>query len=693
MKRITAILSLWLFLLGCGDEAPEARAGDRPELIVIFSVDTLRADRVGAYGYERGSTPKIDAFARDGILFESAFSQVPLTLPSHVSMLTGQAPAKNGVRDNLGFRIDPKTISIASTLSGAGYRTAGFVSSWVLRGETGLGQMFGTWDDEIGAVGADAVGELSRPGSETVDRAIGWLRQSSGPRFLFVHIFEPHTPYDPPAGFSNASDPYDGEVSASDALFGRLTDELRSSNLYDDSLIVFMSDHGEGLGDHGEEEHGIFLYREAIHVPLVVKLPMGDRAGSRVTEPVALLDIFPTIVEIAHLGSVPGLEGSSLVAEQTVESDARTIVSETMYPRIHLGWSDLVSVVKSNHHLIDAPSVELYDMSTDPDEKSNLASDRRRVVAELREVAASVDRTIESMTAIDPAEADKLASLGYLSGGSSQTGPLPDPKDRIGDLESFTSAHDLLANGRPAQAAERTRELLERNPQFADAWILQARAYERMSRFEDAYRSYRKAIEVAPNLAAGTSLSIARVLTSMGRYAEAAEHAAVAAAQHPEAVKIARARAKLFSGDPGGAERELAGIRSNDSLFSEAKLVQSQIEIARRQPERALAAIEEAQHAVNQPVETLEMLRADALVRLGRIAEAKAAFEREISLFPHNREAYLRLMAIQVLEGNLPQAEATATRLEKTNPGSAAEIADAYRKLGQQSLASRWASR
>lgn len=690
-RRAIGFAAVIAALFGCSSEAPDTADTSRPELIVIFSVDTLRADRLGVYGYERASTSHIDGFASEAVLFESAWAQAPLTLPSHVSMLTGKTPAETGVRDNLGFTMDPSIPSIPVALAEQGYRTAGFVSSWVLRSETGLGAIFDSWDDEIAGGGADAVGELSRPGAETVDRAIAWLDRTTGPRFLFVHIFEPHAPYEPPPEFAGSSSPYDGEVAASDDLFGRLLDAMRARGVYDDSLIIFLSDHGEGLGDHGESEHGIFLYREAIRVPLIVKLPHSKRA-QRIAAPVALVDIPPTIREITGLaGHTFEYDGKSLVPLiEGAAEETRAITSETMYPRIHLGWSELVSVVEGDLHFIDAPAVELYDMTADPGERENIANDERRVVARLRELTGAYDRTIRPMAAIDPGEAEKLASLGYLSGGSAPEGSLPDPKEKIGDLETFTEARALLQEGKAGRAVESLEKLLDGNPRFADAWILLARAYERMNRLEDAYTSYRRAIETAPNLAAGTSLSIVRVLTAMGRFEEALEHASLAETQHPEAARIARARARLLSGDPAAAERELSGVRTGDPLYAEAMLVRSQIEIARRQPERALAALDQAAGANREPLETLEMLRADALARLGRIEDAKRAFEQEIRHFPHNREAYVRLMAIQVLEGSLEQAERTAESLERANPGSSSMIADAYRKLGREDLASKW---
>ncbi|MCI0549219.1 MAG: sulfatase, partial [Candidatus Rokubacteria bacterium] len=256
--------------------------------VVLVSIDTLRADHLPAYGYAGVKTPHIDRFRRDAILYERAWSHAPLTLPAHVSLLTGLLPFEHGVRDNLGYRLDPGAhTTLAALLRGKGYATGGFVSAHALRGGTGLAEAFDVYDDHMvapGGGGMEALGRVQRRGEETLALARAWLAGvESRPFLLFLHLYEPHAPYEPPEPFRSATAlPYDGEIAKSDEIVGGLLDELRRSGVYDRALVVLLSDHGEGLGEHGEDEHGILLYRWALHVPLLVKLPGAARAGTTV---------------------------------------------------------------------------------------------------------------------------------------------------------------------------------------------------------------------------------------------------------------------------------------------------------------------------------------------------------------------------------------------------------------------------
>ncbi|MCA1733222.1 MAG: sulfatase-like hydrolase/transferase, partial [Acidobacteria bacterium] len=511
------LVGTWVLLaLGCGRESPTqpARTADGP--IIIISVDTLRADRLPAYGATGVETPNLDALASDSIVFDSAWSQVPLTLPSHASMLTGRLPAAINVRNNLGYRLDPVIPAIPSILASKGWRTGAAVSAWVLRADTGLAEIFGHYDDRMEKADVATVGEIQREGTATVDASIEWLNEGSGAgTFLFVHLFEPHTPYAAPEPFGSryADSPYDGEIAASDHAVGRLLDHLKQAGIYDSATVVFMSDHGEGLGDHGELEHGIFLYREAIRVPLFLKLPAGEQAGTRVETPVALLDLFPTILELAGIdGARHPSDGVSLLETARAPRQDRRIFSETMYPRIHLGWSDLASLAGSDFHYIEAPRPELYDLRNDPGEKVNVIAEERRTFAAMRREIADYDRALAAPSAISEEEAARLSALGYLGGGSgASSGELPDPKDRIGDLERYTRAGEHFRAGAHAEAINLLREVVSSNPAFADAWTLLAKSYSESGRIEEAIQAYRRTIEAAPSLSAGTGLSLGQL--------------------------------------------------------------------------------------------------------------------------------------------------------------------------------------
>ncbi|HWW62869.1 MAG TPA: sulfatase, partial [Thermoanaerobaculia bacterium] len=425
MKRPLLFLLL-LLTAACTRREPSAAAVTAPGApVILISIDTLRADHLPAFGYRGVETPAIDALRNDSILFTSAWSHVPLTLPSHVSILTGELPPDNGVRNNIGFPFDAaKHTTIPSLLRQHGYATGAAISAYVLRGNTGLASAFDFYDDRIAVRGGEVLGHLQRPGSESAQIAQQWIDDhASAPFFFMLHLFEPHSPYTPPEPFRTkyASQPYDGEIAAADAVVGAFLDHLKQKGIYDRAVIILLSDHGEGLRDHGEDEHGIFLYREAIHVPLMVKLPKSERAKSTVETPVQLIDVMPTVAALAGVDAPHRLKGASLLAPPA----SRRIYSETLYPRIHLGWSDLRSLVDDKFHFIDSPRPELFATS-DAAEKSNVLEDNRRVYASMRKDLEPIGREMPQIGNIDPEDAKKLAALGYLSSSSSQSsGPLP----------------------------------------------------------------------------------------------------------------------------------------------------------------------------------------------------------------------------------------------------------------------------
>ena len=365
----------------------DAGGDDGPPPIILVSIDTLRSDRLPAYGYAAGATPAIDALAADSILFERAYAHVPLTTPSHASILTGLLPPAHGVRDNLGYRLEAAALPyLPRLLRQAGYATGAAVSAHSLRGEAGFADGFDFYEDRIPVPARAGLGGIQRPGAATLAAALGWLRSNGGkPFFLLLHLFEPHTPWAPPEPFaSRHASAYDGEVAAADAVLAELVAELRRLGAYDRAAIVLLSDHGEGLGEHGEEEHGVLLYREALQVPLLVKLPGGKRAGERLAAPVQLVDVAPTLLELAGLPRPPGLDGRSLLSV-SADEPPRPVYGESWYSRLHFGWSELGSLIEGSWHLIDGPDPELYDLAADPGETDNLIGRRAGLAARLRD--------------------------------------------------------------------------------------------------------------------------------------------------------------------------------------------------------------------------------------------------------------------------------------------------------------------
>jgi len=359
--------------------------------VILVSIDTLRSDHLPDYGYGGVETPALSAFRKEAILFEKAYSHVPLTLPSHATIFTGTLPATNGIRDNLGYQMNAALPTLAEILKKGGYGTGGAVSTFVLNASSGIGRGFDLWEDQIDPTRPnEPLGLIQRSGAETEKLLAKWVESQPDdkPFFAFLHLYEPHTPYTPPEPYATRyrGREYDGEIAFADEVVGRFFDVLKKKGAWDRALVIFLSDHGEGLGEHGEDEHGIFLYRWALQVPLLVKLPKGERGGTSVTTPVQLSDLFPTIVQGVGIAGIPPPENTLSLLEVAAggAAPARRIFAETLFPRIHFGWADLASLVEGPWHYIEAPKSELYDLAKDLGEKENLAAGTPQAFRSLR---------------------------------------------------------------------------------------------------------------------------------------------------------------------------------------------------------------------------------------------------------------------------------------------------------------------
>jgi arylsulfatase A-like enzyme/tetratricopeptide (TPR) repeat protein len=493
-------------------------ARDAP--VVLISVDTLRADHLPAYGYKGVATPSLDALRRDSVLFANAYTHVPLTLPSHAALLTGLLPPQNGVRDNYGYTLPPGIETLAELLKAARYATGAAVSSAILSKESGLNRGFDFYDDTLDAGSAPGAGRpnrdaaavlgdhgallrVSRDGARTAEALNGWVAglPRKQPFFAFLHLYEPHAPCNPPEPYKSRYPlPYDAEIARADEIVGTFLDGLRRSGSYDRALIVFLSDHGEGLSDHGEREHGVFLYREAIRVPLFLKLPGNARAGETVAAPVALMDVVPTVVRVAGLTPPAGRPGLPLTDFlEKSPGPVRRIYSETLYPRLRLGWSDLASLVDDRYHYIEAPRPELYDMTADPGEKRDLSGGLPPAFRSMRAELAATDRHYEMPGGSDPEYARKLVALGYLSATSSlaKAADLPDPKDRVGDLDASLQFGRLLSEGKDAELIRACRAFVDKNPGVLDVWRMMADALARTGRRQDAIAALKEGIRAS----------------------------------------------------------------------------------------------------------------------------------------------------------------------------------------------------
>jgi arylsulfatase A-like enzyme/Tfp pilus assembly protein PilF len=482
--------------------------------ILLVTIDTLRADRLGAYGYAHARTPTLDALAAAGVRFADATAHAPLTYPSHASILTGRYPGAFGVRLNGMDPLPSSAVTIAERLKGAGYRTGATVASVVLDESYGLAQGFDEYDDSISGPVREtmAMAELQRRAAEVTPLAQKWIQRQQGPWFLWVHYYDPHLPYEAPAPFDAAAAgrPYDAEIAYVDAELAKLLKPLDRSR----TVIIVTSDHGEGLGDHGEADHGFFLYDATLRVPLIVAAP--SIKGGVVREQVRLIDVAPTIASFAELALDSGGpdQGESLrpLLEGRARREVPISLAESWYPRLHFGWSELRSGRVGEWKYIAAPKPELYDLRSDPAEMKNVVSTRDQVAGRL---AADLQKTTERFTQREPAKTtqpdaatvQRLQALGYVGTFSPVTSGRAgeDPKDHVADYrryrDLFNRALGQLGRGNGQAAAAVLQQLVKLNVRAFEAHLYLGNAYLQMGRTDPALAEYEIASQLNPSLA------------------------------------------------------------------------------------------------------------------------------------------------------------------------------------------------
>jgi len=692
MRHRALLLAIAGLAVACAPRGEVKPSPDAP--VVLISIDTLRSDHLPAYGYAKGATPAIDALRREGVLFERAYSHVPLTLPSHSSILTGMLPSQHGVRDNLGYRLDAAKLPyLPRLLHERGYATGGAISAFVLRAETGLAQGFDFYDGAIAQHPNEELGRSQRAGKETLAAVRPWLEQAAQRKlFLFFHTYEPHTPYEPAPAFAGRfADPYDGEVATADAVIGDLVADLKRLGVWDRAIVVLLSDHGEGLGDHGEAEHGFLLYREALQVPLIVKLPGGARAGTSVAAPVELADVAPTILDLVGIAPPREMVGQPLFRGELAAN--RPIYAETFFPRLHFGWSELASLLRGSAHYIHGPDPELYDLAADPTERKNQRASERRTAADLRQVLAGFERPLAAPSQEDPETARQLAALGYV-GSAAVMGddPLPDPKTRLGMLVEYGAAMQLVNSGHAGQALPMLEKLTEQNPRMIDVWASLAKALFATGRKTEALAAYQKAMQLSQG-SGYIAVATGSVLLELGRLDEAAKHAELGLVASPAKARILLAQVALARHDLAAAEREARAAIEASSHQPNALLLHAQVLQAQGKLEEALAEVESvARDAAKQttPPMGLNDARGDLFARLGRGDQAEPAFLAEIRAYPAEPRAYTHLAVLYASSGRPAEAVDVLRRLVEGNadsPGAYEAAVNTLRTLGDPAAA------
>jgi arylsulfatase A-like enzyme/Tfp pilus assembly protein PilF len=494
-----------------------AAAPASPNVIVI-TIDTLRADHLGCYGYKEIRTPNIDALAADAARFEHAYTVVPVTLPSHTVIFTGTYPMRSGMHDFSANKLSPQQPTLATALKQSGYATGAVIGAAVLDSRFGLNQGFDFYYDhfDFSRLEESNLDEMERPGNVVADLALDWLGKNSQRKFfLWMHLYDPHFPYRPPEPYSQeyASHLYDGEIAFADAQVGRLLQFLKKNGLYQNTIIVLSGDHGESLGEHGEKTHGFFIYNATMHVPLIVRLP-GKSVPAVLSDPVSLVDLMPTILAAAGLDIPAQVQGRSLVPTLHGKPFGldRSLYGETFLPRLHFNWSELRGAENAKYHFIDAPQSELYDLTRDPHEVHNLISEKRAVAEEMRSQLKglireySAGKEMAEKTGLDPALMERLKSLGYagFSGGGDAAASnleLPDPKDRVATYELISDATSDSQHGRYQESIDKLKAALQTEPKSVPIHYLLGLNYYRVKMFPESVDELQKVVEASPNYA------------------------------------------------------------------------------------------------------------------------------------------------------------------------------------------------
>ncbi len=654
--------------------------------IVLVTIDTLRADRLGAYG-GKAATPSLDVLAREGARFENVFAHSPLTLPSHSSILTGTYPTYHGVRDNGRFRLPAEMETLAEILKGAGYSTAAFVGGFPVDSRFGLDQGFDLYDDSLGR-SRSRVSFSERRASEVVAPARSWIAgRGQNLYFVWVHLFDPHAPYDPPDPFP---DDYEGEVAYVDAALKELLAAVSK-----DAFVAVTADHGEGLGEHGERTHSLFVYDSTLRVPWLLRGP-GVAAGTVVEESARSIDLVPTILDLAGMNQrcarcqgtsfVPALEGKPVPPAPSY--------AESYFPRLNLGWSELRSVRVGGWKYIEAPEPELFDTSSDVGENRNLATSDPRKLEEMRaELAKLEEATTGAGSKEDLPDGETkaiLRSLGYLSSESTvaKEGQRPDPKGRLQVWEGIRSGMDLVARGELDHAIEKLEAATLAEPDLVLARTYLALAYFERGRYHEAMEECGGVLARAPSDFDGTLL-MGKSLLRLGREAEARlvlERAASIDGASPEPW-VELAQIHLHSGSRAEVEAALKKAAERDGKAHSVLLLQGKIAmVSGSMPyaEKLFRAAIEAAPSEEEPRVQLGNL----LLTQRRLEEAEQLFRESLAVRPQAAGLYLGLGHTRALAGKMQEAIPLFEKALLLSPDSTLvlnSLGFAYVEAGQES--------
>jgi len=618
---------------------------DKPNIIIV-TIDTLRADRLGCYGYAGAETPHIDALARGGVRFTQAYTPVPITLPAHASLFTGTFPMATGMHDFSGNKLPPHIPTLAKILRDHGYTTAAFIGSAVLDSRFGLNQGFETYFDhfDFSRLLETNLDQMERRGDLVMGEALSWLKRSPRqPLFLWVHLYDPHHPYTPPEPYASRfrARPYDGEIAFDDAQFGRLVAFFNHLGIFEKSLLVLAGDHGEGLGEHGEKTHGFFIYNSTLHVPLIFKLP--GVAPRVVADEVSLVDVMPTVLQALKISIPTSVQGRSLLglAQGRAGSAPSNLYAETYLPLLHFRWNQLRSLQSRGMKYIDAPRPEIYDVRADPKELKNLYPSRQSAAHAMRDRlnglvrrltpaggAASGERELT-----DPALLERLKSLGYVAvsaGTFADAGgqTLPDPKDRIQIYELVSEALADSQRGRYADSLAKLQQAEKVESNSVTINYLTALNYFRLRDFPRAIARLETTLKIDPRFAlAAYYLGMAQVQTNDIDGATVSFERALELDPTNFIAAFNLGAAYLKKQRVDAALRQFQRAAEINPQYAQAYGALGELYLYLKRPEDAARALERAVELAPRAAKAHYNL-GQAYQALGRTADAQREFER-----------------------------------------------------------------
>jgi arylsulfatase A-like enzyme/Tfp pilus assembly protein PilF len=672
-----------------------------PMNVVLITLDTLRADHLGAYGATGVRTPHLDRFASQGVVFDQVMSTAPLTLPAHSSIMTGQFPPKHGVRDNGGFFLGPEQVTLAEILTARGYQTGATVGAFVLDSKWGLDQGFGTYQDDFDLtnVKAMSLASVNRPGNEVVDLALKWLDGVADQRFFaWMHLYDPHAPYISPEPYRSEyrGHPYRGAIAFTDAQVGRVFDYLDARGLSDHTIVIVTADHGEGLGEHGEETHGFFVYESAMRVPLIVRAPGRGLTPGRVSQPVRSVDIMPTVLDLIGAAPTQPVEGVSLVPLMTGEVREMPLEAygEAMYPLHHYGWSELTTLRSERYKLIDAPRPELYDLERDPHELTNLFEERRSVGDAMlrqlrdrkREMAADAPAA-PTPGDVDPETRARLAALGYVGSfvatSNESSSGRADPKDKIGLFNLMTTARDVAKEGDAgAEAIAMLRKVVEEDPNVIDGWFMLGNEFFKAGDYPEAIKQFRRALELKPDY----DLAIINMANSYRRLGQ--DDAALAGYEHYVTVDPKNAYVRYQIGEIyldrkefERAEAEFDQALAIDPKLASARVATGVLAFERQQLPQAEQLLKDAL-ALKPDVRLAHFNLALIAEARGDVAGAETAYRAELAQHPTAYKAAFNLGRLRARQGKATEAAEWYQKAIDTNP----EFAEGFFYLAKSKL-------